>query len=122
MRRVLWPLFVIVTAVGLAAFVLLGVEMPLRVALTFLFFLLGPGMAFVPLLRLEDWLMELTLGVALSLALTTLFSEAMLYSSAWLPLEGTLGPIVLALVGAIMQLLWLWRGQHTHTAQDAKAP
>ncbi len=84
-RALIWSLLLIAAALALATMVVGHLQSPMRALLTFSFFLVGPGMAFVLWLRIADWITELTLAVALSLALTTLTSEAMIYTGAWSP-------------------------------------
>jgi uncharacterized membrane protein len=63
--------------------VLFGPESPLRPFLILPFVLLLPGTALVRLLRLGDPLLELTLGITLSVALATLAATTALYAGVW---------------------------------------
>jgi hypothetical protein len=68
------------------------------------FFLLCPGMAFVRLLGIKDHLTELTLAVALSIALDLIVAETMVLSNLWSP-RGALWTLVgVSICGAALQL------------------
>ena len=82
----------------------------------FWFFLVCPGMAFVRLLNLTGWLPELTLAVALSLALDTVVAEVMAVNGWWSLSAGLLALITLTLIGAALQvgqIVW----QQLHVGQ-----
>ncbi|MEA2254281.1 MAG: hypothetical protein QOG35_326 [Solirubrobacteraceae bacterium] len=91
------------SALAAAGAALAGLPAPVRAPLVIGFLLLGPGMAFVPLLRLHDAVAELTLALALSLALDTLVAVTMLYAGAWSPVGSLLALAGLALAGAGLQ-------------------
>jgi hypothetical protein len=55
----------------------------LRTAVAVVFLLLGPGLAFVRLLRLNDPVTELTLSVAASLGIETVVATALLVTGLW---------------------------------------
>lgn len=99
-----WPLIIIVAGCAMGLLIVTDLHSPLRVALTFAFFLICPGMAFVRLLGLNEWLTELTLAVALSFALNTLLSEALVFAEIWSPQLGGMVLIALTLIGALIQL------------------
>ena len=103
-RAIVWPLVLIAAACAMAFMLLANIVSPVRAILSLAFFLVCPGMAFVQLLRIEDWIVELTLAVALSIALSTLVSEAMIYADAWSPVTAGLGFIGLTLLGSLIQL------------------
>jgi hypothetical protein len=98
-----WAIVVAAFAVAAAAAAAAGAPAPLRAPLVLAFLLLGPGMAFVPLLGLGDVLAELTLGVATSLALDLAVAAAMLYAGAWSPRTSLLVLAGVALAGAALQ-------------------
>jgi hypothetical protein len=108
-RILIWPVVLIVTACMMAGVIMANVESPLRAVFTLGFFLVCPGMAFVQLLRVSNWITELTLALALSTALTTLTSEVMIYTGAWSPQWAALGLITITLLGAFVQLALTWR-------------
>lgn len=103
-RAIVSPLVLIAIACAMAFMLLANVVSPVRAILSLAFFLICPGMAFVQLLRIEDWIAELTLALALSIALSTLVSEAMIYADAWSPVAAGLGFIGLTLLGSMIQL------------------
>ena len=108
-RTVGWPLVIttasIVTLLAFAA----NTGSPVRVAVTFVFFLICPGAAFVRLLRLDDLLTDLTLSVALSIVLGTLVAEALVYLQAWSTERGLLALIGLCLTGVALQVIQAFR-------------
>ena len=111
MKYWLWPL--IITGSGIAAAgvtfspVLPSMSASVRLWVTLWFLLVCPGMAFVRLLRLSSASSEWTLAIALSLTLSTLVAELMLYTERWSP-ESTLAILMsLSLVGVLLQLLLL---------------
>jgi hypothetical protein len=59
------------------------------------FLLICPGIVVVGLLSIDDWIAELVLAVALSLAAETLLALAMLYSGMWAP------PTAMAVLSAV---------------------
>ena len=72
---------------------------PLRAVVVLVFLVLAPGYAVVRLLRLPDRLVELTLAVALSIALDSLVALGYLYAGlAWI--AWTLATLVALTVGA----------------------
>jgi uncharacterized membrane protein len=84
--------------------VLVDVHSPVRSVLVAAFVLVCPGLALVRLLRLEEPLFELTLGIALSLALAGLVSVALLYAHAWSPGKGLAILAVIAFGGSAFEL------------------
>jgi hypothetical protein len=80
-----------------------GAPAPVRAPLVLAFVLLGPGMAYIPLLGLGDLLAELTLGLAVSLALDLAVAATMLYAGAWSPRTSLFVLGVVALGGVALQ-------------------
>ena len=105
MRRLaVWPLVIIASGLGAGLAALGFIGPPLRPLLAFWFLLVCPGIAFVRLLQLEEPLSELTLAIALSIALDSIVAEIMAFSHHWSPL-GALGVLVaLSLVGVALQI------------------
>ena len=103
--RSLPPLLVAgsVVALGLA----LAADAPtgLRTPLGLWFLVACPGLALAPLLRLPEWASELTLVVALSLAVDVVVTMTMMYAGAWSSdaIFGVLAGIALA--GSAAQLV-----------------
>jgi len=77
------------TAIALAA---AEVHSPARMAATFLFFGLCPGLAVVRRFRLADIATELVVACGLSIAITTAAAEVMAYSHVWSP-DGALAAL-----------------------------
>lgn len=98
-----WPIIIIASACGVA-FGMAG-DMPvlLRSMLAFWFLLICPGMAFVPLLQFNERSTELTLAIALSIALDTIVAETMVLARVWSPGWGLAVLIALCLTGAGLQ-------------------
>ncbi|MEA2253600.1 MAG: hypothetical protein QOI62_2946 [Solirubrobacteraceae bacterium] len=102
-RRSWYAGVVAASALAAAAAAAAGLPAALRAPLVLTFLLLGPGMAFVPLLALRDPIAELTLALVLSLALDALVAVTMLYVGAWSPVAILLVLAGLALAGAGLQ-------------------
>ncbi|MDQ3781242.1 MAG: DUF1616 domain-containing protein [Chloroflexota bacterium] len=100
-----WPTVILLSATALGVSVFADLQSPLRAILALGFLFVCPGMAFVPLLRVEDVLTELSLGVALSLSLDALVAGTMLYAGLWSPEWGLALLIVVSLVGALLQIV-----------------
>ena len=106
MNRRQIPYLVIALTIATALVVLLESSPLLRIPVMLGFLLLGPGMAFVPLLRLPQRGYEFTLGVALSLLLEALTATVLVELRVWsveLNLE-ILGS--LTLIGCALQIYW----------------
>ncbi len=100
-RAQLWPA-VAVASGALAVFADLGhLPVPLRPLLVAWFVAVCPGMAWVSLLRLRDRLSELVIGVATSLVVATLATEAMALAHRWSP-SALLVALAVACVPAVV--------------------
>ena len=99
-----WPVIIAFSAVAVLVITAADITFPLRPWLAFWFFLVCPGMAFVGLLNLDDRLTELTLAIALSLALDTIIPAIMLYAGAWVPSLSLVALAGLSIIGAIFQV------------------
>jgi len=73
--------------------------------MAFWFLFLCPGMAFVRLLRVGESLTELTLALALSLAINAIVAITMLYTGTWSPKWGLGIVIGISMCGAALQAL-----------------
>ena len=100
-----WPALAGIAALAVAVTVYGDVDGWLRSPLVVSFLLVFPGLAVVRLLRLADRLAELTLGIALSVALAVIASSAMLYSGAWSPKLMLALLLAVTLAGAAIELL-----------------
>jgi len=104
LQRWTWPVIIVASALGTGLATFRDAAAAARPALSLWFLLICPGMAFVRLLRLNDAIAQLTLAVALSLALDTIVAVAMLYAGFWSP-KGILGVVIaLSLLGAALQI------------------
>jgi hypothetical protein len=97
-RDSIWPTALVLWAALVVAVVFADVEGPLRPVLVLSFLLVCPGLALVRLLRITDRVTEITLAVAVSLALNTIVPGVMLYLGAWSPRIGLL--ILIAIMAA----------------------
>lgn len=102
-RRVSPAAVVAVAAVAAAGAALVGAPDAVRVPLVLGFLLIGPGMAFVPLLDLDDPVAQLTVALGVSLALDLVVAMAMLYAGAWSPVASLVVLAAIALAGAALQ-------------------
>ncbi len=66
-------------------------------------------MAFVRLLKLNDWMSEWSLAIALSLALETLITGTLLYLGIGSPVWSLIILICLSIIGAALQVVTLHR-------------
>ena len=99
------PLILIASAATTGALVFGDVDSPIRPVVAMWFLLVCPGMALVPLLRLQDGITELVLGIGVSVALTALVAIGCLYAGFWSP-NGILALLIgETLIGAMAQLL-----------------
>ena len=103
-RTLLWPAAIVLSVVLAGVAVFLPQSSPLRVLLAFWFLLVCPGMAFVRLFHLHDILVEITLAIALSIAIDTLVAEFLVLTSTWSPLRALAIVGLISLVGVALQL------------------
>jgi len=101
----LWPVILIISATIIGVLTLGDISTPLRAPAAFWFLLVGPGMAFVPFLRLKEWLAEALLAIALSIALDALVAGTMLYAGVWSPRLGLVVLVEITFAGVVLQLL-----------------
>lgn len=94
-----WSRLIILAAVATVILAVLAVQGPLRPAVTLFFALTCPGMALIRLLGLRDPLVELSLGIALSVAIAGLVGGGLLYFGLWSPEGGLAILIMIAAVG-----------------------
>lgn len=81
-----------------------------RVIVAILFLLIGPGLACVRVLRLDDPLLEVTLAVTLSLGLETIVATVLLAMGSWSPGRALAMVVAMTLV-AVAAGLTRARGQ-----------
>ncbi|NOK63686.1 MAG: hypothetical protein GFH27_549379n29 [Chloroflexi bacterium AL-W] len=105
MSRFIWPIIILLSAIGAGVVVFQDMSTPIRPILAFWFVLVCPGMALVRLLGLREWVVELMLGIALSISLTTIVAMVTLYIGNWSP-PLVLGVLIgISLVGILLQPL-----------------
>ena len=103
--RALWPALIAGSALVVVVAWLADLDSPLRIPIVLWFLLVCPGMAWARLLPLPDPYSQLSVAVALSVALEALTAGAFLYAGAW-SAEAILAVVVaLSLAGAAVQLL-----------------
>ena len=99
-----WPAVIIVSALAAGVLTITDSASPARPLIALWFLCVCPGMAFVRLLRLGEGLTEMTLAIALSLAMDVIVAGVLLYAGVWSPRWGLIVLIALSLVGAILQV------------------
>ena len=114
MSRVRWaPILILGLAAATDMVLAVNAPLPLRAVIILGFLLVGPGLGFVPLLRIRQASVEITLILALSLALDTLVAEAMVLAEFWSFGLALAVLIAFSVTGAVLQMLALgraWRG------------
>ncbi len=109
------PLAVLGLSLATVLVVLIPELKLVRGPLVGLFLLFGPGLALVPLLKLKEPAVLLTLIIGLSLALDMIVALAFLYLSGYLMSGGVLAGLeIITLSGALLQL-WSLRKQSSWT-------
>jgi uncharacterized membrane protein len=82
-----------------------GVASPARTAVSAFYFFFAPGMALIRPLHLQNRVVELFSGVALSISVTMIVSEILVYGGNWDVLAGLRGLSVIVLTGCAIQLI-----------------
>ncbi len=105
--RWLWPALLLLLSLAALWATFIMPDTLVRPALVMAFLFICPGIALMRFLRLQEWYVELTLGVALSLALDGILATIFLYAHIWWPsvIIGIL--FAVSLVGACAQILLL---------------
>lgn len=94
---------------------------PVRAAFTLAFLGIGPGLAIVGILRLDDLVAEFSLALAVSLSLDTLLATGMTLFGAWAPATGVLVMAAITVGGALIQVNQLRQLKHRYAPQPADA-
>ncbi|MDP9472229.1 MAG: hypothetical protein M3Q71_16445 [Chloroflexota bacterium] len=98
----LWPAVITSSSIVVGILTFADIESPLRAVISLWFLIACPGMAIVRLVGVDEMAMELTLAVALSLALDALVAMTMLYVGWWSP-KGSLAVLIgVSLTGAAL--------------------
>ncbi len=84
-----------------ALIVFAGILPQARAAVALIFYVTCPGLAYVRLLRLRDFVAELVLTFALSLAIDSVVAMLLLYAGAWSFVTGLLLTIGVTMLGAL---------------------
>ena len=105
----------LLATVAVAIVVFADLELWLRAPLGLFFLLLCPGMAIVRLLETGDPVAELTLAVALSIALGVIVAGGLLYAGAWSP-NAALGILMAITVGGVLLEILGGRARRGHPA------
>ena len=113
MRTWLWPMIILSGAL-LMAFSL-GTDWAVRPISTFGFIIFCPGMAVVRFMQLTEPLTELGLAVTISLGITMLGLEIMLYLHLWSSLATLWVLVGWSIVGATLQLIVAIRNKFSRT-------
>lgn len=98
----IWPFLIVVGGLLLALLVQLDVNSPARQLLAVGYLLFCPGMAWIPLLSIENRFMQITLAIALSIALTTLVGLLLLYTNTYSTLSALYTILLLNSVGIVV--------------------
>jgi uncharacterized membrane protein len=104
-RSRLWPTLIVASTLATGVLVFGGFDAPLRSIVVLAFLLVCPGLALVRLLRIREPVTEVTLGVALSVALAVVVPGTMLYAGAWSPQLGLALLIAATLAASVHELL-----------------
>jgi heme/copper-type cytochrome/quinol oxidase subunit 4 len=83
-----------------------------RSVIVFWFMLVCPGIAWVRLVHIKDYIAELTVAIALSVTLDTIVAETMVLAGRWSQEWGIVILGGLSMLGAVLQMI---------TAMDAPA-
>jgi uncharacterized membrane protein len=108
-HTLLWPAILLAAALITAATVYLNTDTPVRGFVVFAFLLVAPGLAFIRLFHIQDWMVELVLSIGLSVSIDTIVALILLYTQKWFPLIGF--GIILAItgIGVILQISPVFR-------------
>lgn len=104
-RSIWWPGIIIASAAGAALALFGGIGPPIQPLIALWFLLICPGMAFIRLLEVGEPYIELTLALALSIALDALVAETLVLARLWTPGGALLVLICFSIAGAMLQLV-----------------
>jgi len=97
---IVWPASAVVWSATAALVVFTGATPSVRAPIIVAFLLVCPGLALTRLLRLGDLAVELTMAIALSIALDGLVAGSLLYAGEWSPRIGFTVLLAVAVVAA----------------------
>lgn len=98
------PLVVLVSTVAAVVAAIVGGGSALDMIAIVLFVLVGPGLALVPFLGLDDVWAEVTLSLAISVAIGTLLATTLLFAGLWSPTAIFVALASISVAGAGVQL------------------
>jgi len=104
-KKLFWPIFILFFAIFAGILVWSGTGAVLRPIFLFLFLLVCPGLAFTRLMHIGDMLTEFILAITISLAISILLAELMVFTHLWSPPVGFTVLIVISLIGAALQYI-----------------
>jgi hypothetical protein len=111
--RWLRPAATAVLCVAVAVALAVPATTPVRTAVLVLFFVLGPGLALIGLLRIREPWQELALVIGVSLALDVVVSSAMAYGGDSDSVHVLEILLAIAVVGGLAQLAPRRSGRHS---------
>ncbi len=103
-RKFFWPTIIILAAVIAGILALSNSSSVLRSGVLFVFVLVIPGLALTRLFHLGDVLTELLVAIALSIAISIVLAEYMVFMRQWSPNTALLSLVGVSLLGAALQL------------------
>jgi hypothetical protein len=112
-----WPIMILISVGVVIFFTFVNPGTPVQGIAVLWFVALCPGMSLVPLLKLDHFLIEVTLAIALSLSIDAIVVGIFLYSGYWSPPAMLWVLIALSLLGSILQLIAGFVG---HSPQGAE--
>ncbi len=112
-----WALIILVSTIAVVVVTVIGAPEAIRGPVTVWFLVTCPGMALARLLGLRQPLIELMVGLALSLALTGLVASVFLYSGAWSPVWSLVVLVAITIGGLAVAPVPAVRDRRVSTAQ-----
>jgi hypothetical protein len=100
-----WPVASILWAAAACLAVALDADVAVRAPIVVVFLLVCPGLALVRLIRIPAVSVQLSLGIALSMALDVLVPALLLYAGAWSPPAALATLAALTVAGAVTELV-----------------
>ena len=98
-----WPLIVLISVVVVIFFTFINPGTPVQGIAILWFVTLCPGISLVPLLKLDHFLIEVTLAIALSLSIDAIVVGIFLYSGHWSPPITLVTIMGICIIGVIIQ-------------------
>jgi hypothetical protein len=106
-HRFAWPIILLGSTVLVGVVVATGAQNTFRTFIAFAYLLICPGMAFVQLLDLPNYLMEWVLAVAASISIDLILSEIMVLTHLWSPTAAFFAVGLFCTAGALVQVIFL---------------